>query len=588
MRKSTRDFRNSANMERRQPKGVLRKAPTELKKRVKKRPGEPWIADKSLRQKIEEPKWQEGLLQESLTLIGRAKREWESLVDSLPQLICLIDDQGSVVRVNRTVERWNLGQVTNIRGKKIHELFHPRCADPVCYLKMFLSLACEELNYGRPTECEVKDRVLERHLHIQVRPLAPKLYAKGEEIVSYAFIFINDITEQKQTEKEIIALEKQQHQSQKMEAIARLAGRIAHDFNNLLMPIGGFAELALHALPPNHPVIGDLQEIQKATERAKTLIQQLTAFSRRQPLNLQVVNLNHLLMNMDKTLRPLLGEQIVLLTVPAPDLGSVKMDPGQFEQIIANLAVNARDAMPNGGKFILETSNLTLTQDYVYQHAGMLPGKYVMVGVSDTGIGMSDEIKAHLFEPFFTAKETKGGTGLGLSTVYGLVRQNKGHVLVYSEQDHGTTFKIYFPRTEEEANIVHPREAAGPLPKGNETVLLVEDEPLVRGLALRVLREQGYRVLEAANGGEAIRMAQMHAGEEIHLLLTDVVMPGMTGRELADSLRPLLPNMRVLYMSGYTDHAMVHHGVLAKGVNYIEKPFTVNALTHKVREVLDK
>jgi two-component system cell cycle sensor histidine kinase/response regulator CckA len=205
---------------------------------------------------------------------------------------------------------------------------------------------------------------------------------------------------------------------------------------------------------------------------------------------------------------------------------------------------------------------------------------------------MSEEVKAHLFEPFSTTKEMQGGggvgVGLGLSTVYGIVRQNRGYILVYSEQDHGTTFKIYFPRTEEEADIATRREAARHLPKGNETVLLVEDEPLARGLALRVLREQGYRVLEAANGGEATRMAQMHAGEEIHLLLTDVVMPGMTGRELADSLKPLLPNMRVLYMSGYTDHAILHHGVVEEGVNYIEKPFTVNALTYKVREVLDK
>jgi len=527
-------------------------------------------------------------LQESLTLIGQAKREWESLVDSLPQLICLIDGQGYVLRVNRTLERWNLGQVTNVRGKRIHEVFHPRCADPTCYLEMFCSLACEELNYGQPTECEVKDRLLERHLHIQVQPITPKSCAKGEEVAGCAFIFINDITAQKQTEKEIIALEKQQHQSQKMEAIARLAGRVAHDFNNLLMPISGFAELAIHALSPNHPVIGDLQEIQKATERAKALIQQLTAFSRRQPLNLQGVNLNHLLMNMDETLRHLLGEQTELVMGPTLDLGWVKVDPRQFEQMIVNLAINARDAMPDGGKLILETSNITLTQDYVYQHAGMTPGKYVMVAVSDTGVGMSEETKAHLFEPFFTTKEMKGGVGLGLSTVYGIVKQSNGHILVYSEQGHGTTVKIYFPRAEEGADTVHRPEVTSEVPKGNETVLLVEDEPLVRGLALRILREQGYRVLEAANGGEAIRVAQRHGGEGIHLLLTDVVMPGMTGRELAESLRPLRPKMRVLYMSGYTDQAIVHYGVLEEGMNYIEKPFTVNALARKVREVLDK
>jgi signal transduction histidine kinase len=457
-----------------------------------------------------------------------------------------------------------------------------------CYLEVFWSLASEELNYGRPTECEVKDRVLERYLHIQVRPISPKIFRKGEEIVGYAVVFVNDVTERKQTEKEIIALEQQQGQSQKMEAITRLAGRIAHDFKNLLTPIGGFAELAMRALSPNDPMYNDLREIQKGTERAKTLIHHLTTFSRRQPLNPQVVNLNNILLNMGKTLRHVIGEQIELVMVPAPDLSPVKVDPSQFEQMMVNLAINARDAMPNGGKLILETSNVTLTQDYAYQHAGMTPGRYVMVAVSDTGAGMTDEVKAHLFEPFFTTKGMTAGTGLGLSTVYGIVKQSSGYALVYSELGHGTTFKIYLPRSEEEADVQPRPEVTGPPPRGNETVLLVENEPLVRGLASRILREQGYKVLEAANGFEAMRVAQMHAEEQIHLLLTDVLMPGMNGRELAESLGPRLPKMKVLYMSGYTDQAIVHHGILEKGMNYIEKPFRVDALARKVREVLDK
>jgi signal transduction histidine kinase len=574
--------------ERHQAQKGVRKASDELKGRMNERSTGHEISKGQLKYEGEDRRWEDEPLQESLRLIGRAKREWESLVDSLPQLICLINDQGLILRTNRTVERWNLGQVANVRGKRVHEFFHPGCTDSACYLEVFWSLAWEELNFGRPTECEVKDRVLERHLHIQVRPISPKIFREGEDIAGYAVVFVNDVTAHKQTEKEIIALEEQQHQSQKMEAIARLAGRIAHDFKNLLTPIGGFAELAMRALSPNDPMYNDLQEIQKGVERAKTLIHHLTAFSRRQPLNPQVVNLNNILLNMDETLRHLIGEPIELVTVPAPDLGSVRVDPGQFEQMIVNLAINARDAMPNGGKLILETSNVALTQDYAYQHAGMTPGRYVMVAVSDTGAGMTDEVKAHLFEPFFTTKGMTAGTGLGLSTVYGIVKQSSGYILVYSELGHGTTFKIYLLRSEEEADVQPAREVAGSLPRGSETVLLVEDEPLVRGLASRVLREHGYKVLEAANGFEAMRVAQMHAEEQIHLLLTDVVMPGMNGRELAESLGPLLPKLKVLYMSGYTDQAIVYHGVLEKGMNYIEKPFRVDALARKVREVLDK
>jgi PAS domain S-box-containing protein len=588
IQKRTRGVKNSVNTERHQAQKVTRKPSNELKERVKERTANPGISQKQLKQEGEDHRREEELLRESLRLIGRAKREWESLVDSLPQLICLVDNHGYILRTNRTVERWNIGQVTSLRGKRIHEFFHPGCVDQACYLKVFWSLASEELNYGRPTECEVKDRVLERYLHIQVRPISPKIFRKGEEIAGYAVVFVNDVTERKQTEKEIIALEQQQGQSQKMEAIVRLAGRIAHDFNNLLTPIGGFAELAMRTLSSNDPMYNDLREIQKATERAKTLIHHLTTFSRRQPLNPQVVNLNNILLNIGETLRHVIGEQIELVMVPAPDLGSVKVDPGQFEQMMVNLAINARDAMPNGGKLILETSNVTLTQDYAYQHAGMTPGRYVMVAISDTGAGMTDEVKAHLFEPFFTTKGMTAGTGLGLSTVYGIVKQSSGYALVYSELGHGTTFKIYLPRSEEEADIRPRPEVIGSVPRGDETVLLVENEPLVRGLASRVLREQGYKLLEAANGFEAMRVAQMHAEEQIHLLLTDVLMPGMNGRELAESLGPLLPKMKVLYMSGYTDQAIVYHGFLEKGMNYIEKPFRVDALARKVREVLDK
>jgi PAS domain S-box-containing protein len=552
------------------------------------RPVSVLTSHESMKRRSEERRPLEVPLQKSLKVISRAKREWETTVDSLPQLICLLDDHGSILRTNRTIERWNLEQVFNVKGRTIHELFHPHCTDPACYLETFWSLAKEELNYHRSSECEVKDRVIERHLHIQVLPISPKLYKKREETSSHAVVVVHDITERKQVEKEILALEEQLHQSQKMDAICRLAGGMAHDFNNLLTPIVGYSQLAISALPRQESVQNDLHEIRKAAESAVALIRQLSIFSKRQPENLQVVNLNHLFSNMDHLIHRLVGEQVTLVTLPAPDLGLVKIDPGQFEQVIVNLVMNAREAMPNGGKLILETSNVTLNQDYVYQHSGMTPGQYVMMAISDTGVGMTKEVKAHLFEPFFTTKGMSSGTGMGLSTAYGIVRQCNGYILVYSELGHGTTFKIYLPRTEEEVEPLPQQEEVAPLPEGHETVLLVEDDPLVRGLAVRVLRKQGYHLLEASNGSEALRIAEKRIGEEIHLLLTDVVMPGMIGRELAERLRSVFPKIKVLYMSGYTKSAIVHHGLLEEGINYIQKPFTVEALSRKVREVIDQ
>jgi nitrogen-specific signal transduction histidine kinase len=401
-------------------------------------------------------------------------------------------------------------------------------------------------------------------------------------------VIVNDVTEHKRAEEEMAALQDQLRQSQKMEAIGRLTGGIAHDFNNLLTPIVGYSQLAISALPSSDPMRADLQEIQNAADRAAKLIRQMMTFARRQPSKAQVINLNNVLLDLDKMLRRLIGEHIELVTITAQDLGSAKVDPGQFEQVLVNLVVNARDAMSNGGKLILETSNVTLIEDYVHQHAGMVPGKYVRVVVSDNGIGMTDEVKAHLFEPFFTTKEKGQGTGLGLATCYGIIKQSNGHILVYSEQGQGTTFKIYLPRIDEEPGSLPRRDEVGYLPKGNERVLLVEDEPLVRNLAARILRNQGYTLLEATNGGEAIRVAHEHAREEIHLLLTDIVMPQMGGKELAERLRVIRPSIKVLFTSGYTDNTIVQHGLLDPDIAFLEKPFSPAALVRKVREVLDR
>jgi nitrogen-specific signal transduction histidine kinase len=405
----------------------------------------------------------------------------------------------------------------------------------------------------------------------------------GENLVS-----TEDITLLKRAEEEKAALAEQFRLSQRMEAIGRLAGGIAHDFNNLMTVISGYSQLSLLELKEGDKLKENIEEVQRATQRATDLTRQLLAFGRRQIMDMKVIDLNILLQDLDKMLRRVIGEDIQLVTLLADDLGRVKTDPGQIEQVILNLAVNARDAMPSGGKLILETENVDLDQGYARAHVGVTPGPYVMFSMTDTGCGMSPEVKEHIFEPFFTTKEKGKGTGLGLSTVYGIVKQSGGNIWAYSEPDRGATFKIYLPRVDEPLKEIRERVLSEEIPRGSETILAVEDEEKVRKLAVQILKSQGYTVLEASHGEEAMKVAKEHGGDGIHLLLTDVVMPGMSGSELAKSLGLLLPKMKVLYMSGYTDNAIVHHGVLEEGVNYIQKPFTVDALARKVREVLDR
>jgi PAS domain S-box-containing protein len=397
-----------------------------------------------------------------------------------------------------------------------------------------------------------------------------------------------DITERKRAEKEMAALQEQLTQSQKMEAVGRLAGGIAHDFNNLLTVIKGYAQLSLLEVKQNNPLWENIQEIQKATERATNLTRQLLAFSRRQILDPKVLDLNSLLRDTEKMLRRMIGEDIELVTRLSDGLGRVKIDPGQFEQVILNLAVNARDAMPSGGKFTIETANVQPDEGYALTHLGLTTGHYARLSVSDTGVGMSREVQEKAFDPFFTTKEKGKGTGLGLSTVHGIVTQSGGKIWIYSEPGRGTTFKIYFPTIEGELDALNVKKEKDSSPRGSETVLLVEDEPSVRDLANRLLKQQGYRVLEAANGEEALRLAQDTDGERIHLLLTDVVLPQMSGKELADQFKSSRPDLKVLYMSGYTDFAVVHQGVLNPGTHFLQKPFSLETLSQKIREALDK
>jgi len=397
-----------------------------------------------------------------------------------------------------------------------------------------------------------------------------------------------DITERKRAEEKMATLQEQFRQSQKMEAIGQLAGGVAHDFNNLLTVISGYSDLILGGSDQANDLRESIQEIKRSSEKAASLTRQLLAFSRKQVLQPKILKLNTLVTNIDKMLRRLIGENIDLATLLDQDLGQVKADPGQIEQVILNLAVNARDAIGSNGKITIETANAELDEEYAHSHVDVTPGRYVMLSVSDTGCGMSQEIRERIFEPFFTTKEKDKGTGLGLSTVYGIVKQSGGSIWVYSEPEKGTTFKIYLPRIEEEDDSIGVKEAFSKSAQGSETILVVEDEEIVRKVACTILQRSGYHILQAANGEEALRLAPGQNGKPIHLMVTDVVMPGMSGPELAKHFASLYPGIRVLFMSGYTNNAIIHHEILKHGMPYLQKPFTSEALAWKVREVLDK
>ena len=387
-----------------------------------------------------------------------------------------------------------------------------------------------------------------------------------------------------QTEKS----EERIRQGQKMEAMGQLAGGIAHDFNNLLTVINGYSELQLHTLPPDNPLRNDFEEILKAGNLAKVLTSQLLAFSRRQIFQPVVLDLNELIVHMDKMFRRLIRENIELGISPAPGLHSIRVDPGSIEQVLTNLVVNASDAMPQGGKLMIETKNVTLGEKYTCLHPEAAPGEYVLLTVSDTGVGMSEEVQQRLFEPFFTTKEKGKGTGLGLATSYGIVKQSGGFLSVYSEPGHGTTFNIYLPCVHEPAEPLFSAEKLKDLPRGKETVLVVEDEKMVRSFTSRVLKEQGYEGLEACNGEEALKMAVKRNGHPVDLLITDVVMPQVGGRELARQLKTLWPRLRVIFTSGYTESITAHQHPLAEAEGFLQKPFSPRALAVKVREALDK
>ena len=409
--------------------------------------------------------------------------------------------------------------------------------------------------------------------------LSGRVVNSPEETAEVVEVIAEDITERR-------VLENQFRQAQKMEAVGRLAGGVAHDFNNLLMVISGYTEVLLEHTRKSNPLYPKIEAIHQATDRATTLTRQLLAFSRKQLLELKVVDLNIIVEDMERLLRPLIGENIELQTQLAPDLGRTRADAGQIEQVIMNLVVNSKDAMPNGGKITIQSSNACLNHDDLRrEYSYIQPGDYVVLSVSDTGHGMDKETQLRIFEPFFTTKEKGKGTGLGLSTVYGIIKQSGGYVLVDSEPGQGTTFRIYLPRVEDALEPVGAVGASSAHSGGSETVLLVEDEESVRQLVRETLEAKGYKVLEADHGEAALQIASGHPGK-IDMLITDVVMPGMSGRELSAKLCASYPQTKVLYLSGYTEDAIAHEGVLDSGTAFLQKPFTLQMLSRKVREVL--
>jgi PAS domain S-box-containing protein len=400
-----------------------------------------------------------------------------------------------------------------------------------------------------------------------------------------ALIFVRDITARKQAEAEQERYESQLQQAQKMETVGRLAGGVAHDFNNMLGVILGYSEMALGQISADQPIYKAVQRIQQAAQRSADLTSQLLAFARKQAIAPRVIDLNETVEGMLKMLRRLIGEDTDLIWLPGRNIQSVKMDPAQIDQILANLCVNARDAIAGEGKVIIETGVASVDEDWCAVHTEAEPGEYVLLAVSDNGCGMDQETISHLFEPFFTTKDQGKGTGLGLASVYGAVKQNNGFITVDSEPGQGTTFKIYLPQYVIRTEPLPIQEPVGPAARGHETILLVEDEPTILEMTAVMLERLGYNVLAASSPKEAIRLAGKHSGR-IDLLMTDVVMPGMNGRELAENLLALYPALKRLFMSGYTDNVIAHHGVLDKGVHFIQKPFSMQDLGTKLREAL--
>ena len=505
----------------------------------------------------------------------------ELILDSAPDGICGVDVTGVITFMNPSGARTLGWPRRELVGRAVQDVLLLPGPDgaPSPFDRSPIHGACAD---GQARDLRAQVFLHNDGSSVPVDYVATPFRQRGR--ITGAVITFRDISERVKAAEAQAQLEAQL-ESQKMEAIGRLAGGIAHDFNNLLTVITGRTQLVLQSVGSQHPRRTDVELIQKSADRAATLTRQLLAFSRKQVLQPKVLSLNDVVGDFETIIRRLIREDIELMTALDPDLGQVRVDPHQMEQVLMNLVVNAVDAMPHGGRLVIETANTDVNGAYAARHVGMEPGAFVMLAVSDNGQGMDAETRSRIFEPFFTTKELGKGTGLGLATVHGVVNQSGGHIFAHSEPGRGTSFKMYLPRLDP-APITRRVHVRPVVRRGAETLLLVEDEDDVRSLARDVLVESGYTVLEAANSEEAVRMCQEHEGP-ISLLLSDVVMPKVSGPELARRLVGLRPDLIVLYMSGYTADAIVQHGVLEPGTAFIEKPFTPAGLTGKVRDVLD-
>jgi two-component system cell cycle sensor histidine kinase/response regulator CckA len=550
-------------------------------------------------QDISEQRRAERALSGAEEALADQKELLRAIIDGTPSLISAFDAEGKILFVNETTSRFHGLPKEALIGKDPTVGLRPEDAARVsaAHRRVMATGEGHTEEIGGIVNGTARSVLASRY---PLRNASGRIY--GTATVA------TDITAQKQVERELreseerarealAALEKANEvsrrteerlrQVQKMEAVGQLAGGVAHDFNNLLTVILGNVEELLERLRPGDPVREPIEEIDSAGKRAADLTRQLLAFSRRQVLEPRTVALNDLVRGADRMLRRLIGEDVELTLALSPQLDPCLLDPSQLEQILMNLVVNARDAMPRGGQVLVETANVTLDAAYAAEHPEVTPGPYVRLTVSDTGTGIAPEVRARIFEPFFTTKQDGDGTGLGLSTVYGIVRQSGGSIWVYSEPGQGTVFKIYFPSTAGRPVRVGEHVPAPVTTRGTETILLVEDDDQVRAVVASMLRRGGYHVLQASNGGEALLLCEEHP-LAIHLLLTDVVMPKLNGRKLAERLRRIRPELRVIFMSGYTENAIVHHGVLDPGIDFLPKPVASQVLLTKVREVLDR
>jgi PAS domain S-box-containing protein len=516
-----------------------------------------------------------------LSLLRDSEERFRAMFESAAIGTGVLDLDGRIVTSNRALEQM-LGFTKEELERRISaELTHP--VDRTRELELF-----RELAEGKREEYRLEKRCLAKGGEVVWGHHTVSLVRDGFSRPKFAIAMLEDITPRRQAEEARLRLESQLRQAQKMEAVGQLAGGVAHDFNNLLTAIRGYSEFALNRLGEgNADIRKDIEEISKSADRASSLTRQLLAFSRKQLLQPRILQLNDVVGDVDKMLRRLIGEDIEVVTIFGRGLGRVKADPGQMEQVLVNLVVNARDAMPEGGKLTIETANVDIDTEYAAAHEGLSAGLYVMLGVYDTGHGIDPQTKSRLFEPFFTTKEQGKGTGLGLATVYGIVKQSEGYVLVESDVGNGAAFKVFLRRLEAGADeierVLHVVEEQ---PRGSETVLLVEDEEVVRNLVREILEGNGYTVLEARNGADALELGRRFKGP-IHLLVTDVVMPKMSGRELAERLVAIHGETRILYMSGYTDGAIGQQGVLDPHTELLQKPFSFDELAQKVRKVID-